>query len=337
MQRAGRRPTLMPFVQEIVPEVDLDGRPGRARPARGLLASRRRRTRGGAAAAGVEAAGWTAGRRGRRRPSRTDVRIDVVTIFPEYLATAGRLAGRQGARRGAARRARARPARLDHRPAQHGRRHPVRRRPGHGHEPGPVGRRALDDGLWPAATRHAGGTGAGRPHAAGGRSPSARPWSSAGEAPGAGFRPVRGHRPPGDRGLRARATGSTRSPSATTCWPAARPRCWSSSRRWPGCCPGCSATPSRSSTSRTARPTCWRAPSTPSRPRGRAEVPDVLLTGHHGKIAALAPGRGAAPHGRSPARPDRALDPSRRSTSTTARCSPSWAGSRSTERLGEPV
>ena len=71
------------------------------------------------------------------------MRIDVVSIFPDYLDAAGALAARQGPGGRPARRARPRPARLDPRPAPHRRRHPVRRRRRHGHEPEPWGE-ALD-------------------------------------------------------------------------------------------------------------------------------------------------------------------------------------------------
>ena len=76
------------------------------------------------------------------------LRLDVVTIFPDYLAAARPLADRQGPRAGPDRPARARPARLHPRPAPHRRRHPVRRRRRHGHAP-----RALGRGARPRAGR----------------------------------------------------------------------------------------------------------------------------------------------------------------------------------------
>ena len=82
-----------------------------------------------------------------------------------------------------------------------------------------------------------------------------------------------------------RAPGAARSRSATTCSSAARWRYWSCWRRSPGCCPACSATPTRWSRSRT-RTGCWRRRSTPSRPSWRGlEVPEVLRSGDHGQIA----------------------------------------------------
>ena len=80
----------------------------------------------------------------------------------------------------------------------------------------------------------------------------------------------------------------------------------------PGCCPACSATPSRTATtpSRPAPwPTCWRAPSTPSRPSGAAGRPRGAAQRPPRQDRPLAPRRGAAPYRRQPARPDRALRP----------------------------
>ena len=97
------RDALVPFVKALVPEVDLAG---------GRVVIADRPGPGGAAA---------------RRGGLT-VRIDVVTIFPDYLAPLElSLAGKARDAR-SARRARARPARLDPRPAPHRRRHAVRRR-----------------------------------------------------------------------------------------------------------------------------------------------------------------------------------------------------------------
>ena len=62
------------------------------------------------------------------RPASSDVRIDVVTIFPDYLAPLRLSLIGKAVERRAARPARPRPARLDRRPAPHRRRHAVRRR-----------------------------------------------------------------------------------------------------------------------------------------------------------------------------------------------------------------
>ena len=70
------------------------------------------------------------------------MRVDIVSIFPEYFAPLDlSLIGKARAH-GHARAGRARPADLDPRRAPHGRRHPVRRRPGHGDAAGAVGRGA---------------------------------------------------------------------------------------------------------------------------------------------------------------------------------------------------
>ena len=61
------------------------------------------------------------------------MRIDVITIFPEYLDAAAGIVAGQGDRRRRHRARRPRSARLDHRPAPHGGRLAVRRRSRHGH------------------------------------------------------------------------------------------------------------------------------------------------------------------------------------------------------------
>ena len=123
------------------------------------------------------------------------MRIDVVSIFPDYLAPLElSLAGRARAAR-PARRARPRPAGVDPRPAPHRRRHPVRRRSRDGHEA-----RALGRG---ARRRAHARRDAGRPDPrrravhAGGRPRAGRP-----RAPGRRLRALRGHRPAGPRPLR---------------------------------------------------------------------------------------------------------------------------------------
>ena len=139
----------MPFVAEMVPEIDVDGRVRHGRPARpGLLdldLDRRRAPRA---------------RRGRRSPGARrqrqrglSVRIDVVSIFPDYLAPLRPVAGRQGRRGRHARPARARPARPHPRPAPHRRRHALRRRPGHGDEARALGRGARRAARWRAPAR----------------------------------------------------------------------------------------------------------------------------------------------------------------------------------------
>ena len=139
--------------------------------------------------------------RAHRRPDeasltgRAAMRIDVVSIFPGYLAPLELSLAGQGARVGAARPARPRPARLDPRPAPHHRRHSLRRRRRDGHEAGAVGR-----GARRAADRRGD---PGRPDPGGGpvrpgRGPRARRPRPAGPR----LRSLRGDRPAGGRPLR---------------------------------------------------------------------------------------------------------------------------------------
>ena len=83
-----------------------------------------------------------------------------------------------------------------------------------------------------------------------------------------------------------------------------------------GCCPACSATPTRSAMtpSRPGRmesllegPVYTKPPSW----RGR-EVPEVLMSGNHGGHRPVAAGSGAAPYGRHETRADRTEPPGRR-------------------------
>ena len=97
----------------------------------------------------------------------------------------------------------------------------------------------------------------------------------------AALRPLRGRRPAGCW----RRAGSRRSRSATMCSPGVSRRRWSCSTRWSGCARACSAT----------RPRRWRRVSRggllehphytrPAVWEGR-EVPEVLLSGHHARVA----------------------------------------------------
>ena len=237
----GRGRAYVPFVAAIVPEVDLGGRvvhrPA-ARPARSTPTE------------------------GRRADAML---IDVVTIFPEYLAPLDL------SLIGTAREAGLLDVRVhDLRDFTHDRHRTVDDTPYGGGagmvmRPEPWGE-ALDAVL---ASR---GEGA-RPHLivptpAGRRSP--RRWR-------ASWRRSRGWRSPA-AATRGSTSGcyeeardpmpvSTRSPSATTSSTAARWPCWPWSRPWRGCCRASSATPSPSSRSRT-RTACWSTPSTPSRRAG---------------------------------------------------------------------
>ena len=206
-------------------------------------------------------------------------RVDVVTIFPEYLAPLRQSLLGKAAERGLVDHRRARPAAVDRRRPPHRRRRPLRRRPRHGHEARAVGAGA---GGGPPA-RHPAGRARPRPA---GRSPRrmAAEWATE-PGPGLRLRPLRGHRPAGRRlGRRGRAR-SPRSPSATTCWPAGSPPSSSWSRRSPGCCPASSATASRSSSTRT--PTgCSRARPTPGRrPGAGTRCRRCCCRGDHAAIA----------------------------------------------------
>ena len=106
-------------------------RPDRRERGGGRLHARRGRS-------GEGGPGTTPTRAKRRRATRDAARRR--HDLPRVPGTAERLAGRQGARPRPSRRTRPRPAGLDVRPAQHGRRHPVRRRPRHGHEDRALGR-----------------------------------------------------------------------------------------------------------------------------------------------------------------------------------------------------
>ena len=189
VRRADGGEVLVPFVSAIVPTVDLAG---------GL------RRRGSA-----------------RGPASTcdGLRIDVVTIFPEYLAPLRQSLLGKAVERGLVDVARARPAAVDRRRAPHRRRLPVRRRPRHGHAA-----RAVGPGAGRRPARRAPGWSC--PPRPAGRSPRRSPPSG---------RPSRGWSSPA-AATRASTSGSPtgpptpgrspRSRSATTCWPAASPRCW---------------------------------------------------------------------------------------------------------------
>ena len=170
-------------------------------------------------------------RRPRRRSTRRDglfepvsdrtLRLDVVTIFPDYLAPLRLSLLGKASERGPVDVARARPARLDRRRAPHRRRH-ARTAAARAWSCGPSrGGEALDEIAPPdadAQPRLVVPTPAGRPFTqADGRAswPPSRGWSSPAAATRASTR--------GSLDVR-RPTGcaSTRSASATTCSPAAR-------------------------------------------------------------------------------------------------------------------
>ena len=227
----------------------------------------------------------------------TSMRVDVVTIFPDYLAPLELCRCSVGRRpTGCCRSAHPRPARLDPRPAPHRRRHAVRRRRGHGDAAGAVGRgdrrgprgraerRARADARRPDADRDAVRPAAGR--AAGRQS---RGWSFAcGRYEGIDQRVV-------DHFARAGRRPS-RSASVTTCSTAARSAALVDHRGGGPAAAGLRRQPrlARRGVARRRRrmrglleypvytkPPTWRG----------LDVPEVLLSGHHGRIEALAPRR----------------------------------------------
>ena len=268
----------MPFVAAIVPEVDVAAGRVVVDPPPGLL---------------DDDACSTSGDVSR-------VRIDVVTIFPDYLAPLElSLLGKARERR-PARRARARPARLDPRPAPHRRRHPVRRRRRHGDDARAVGRgarrRARAAGAATGAAVLVVPTPAGAPftQALRRRSWPREPWLvfACGRYEGID-RAGRRRRRDADaasRGLARRLRARRRRGR----------RRWSSSRPSPGCCPACSATPSRWPRSRHADgpagvPRLHQAAAL-ARARGARGAAVAATTA---AIAALAARRGAAPDRRA--------------------------------------
>ena len=130
--------------------------------------------------------------------------------------------------------------------------------------------------------------------------PGTGPRARRPRAAGLRLRALRGHRPAGARPRRDPGRGARDLASATTCSTAERSPRWRSPRPSCGCCRASWATPRRWSRSRT-RTGCWSTPSTPSRPRWRGlDVPDgAALGGDHGAIAAWRHDAGRAPYGGS--------------------------------------
>ena len=320
---------MIPFVEEIVTEIDLEeqravidpaARPDR-RPGRGRLLRATSRGRG---------------RRGRRRRGTTPDAARRRHDLPRVPGTAERLPRRQGTRARTARRARPRPAGVDVRPAQHGRRHPVRRRPRHGHEDRALGRRP---GLSrsPTATsraRTARSSSSPRPAAAPSprNSPSSSPsgpgWSSPRPATRASTAGSSTSTPPGcpvyevSIGDYVLAGGEAAVLVITEAVARLLPGVLGNaeSHRDDSFAPGAMANLLEGPVY--TKPPEWR---------GRG-IPDVLLSGHHGKIARWRRDEALRRTAAQPARPDRALRAQRPSTRRTARCSPSWAG-----RAGAPT
>ena len=211
------------------------------------------------------------------------MRIDVVTIFPDYLAPLELSPARQGARPRPARRARARPARLDPRPPPHRRRHALRRRRRHGHEARAVGRGA-------------------RRRRRGRRAPTRRRPDPGGRAvhPGARARAGAGEQRSSSpaAATRASTSGSSTTPPHRDRSRGLAGRLRPQRRRGRRAGDDRGGRPAaaglhgqrRSRSSRSRTPTgCWSTPSTPSRPPGAGrDVPEVLLSGDHGADRRLA-------------------------------------------------
>ena len=237
------------------------------------------------------------------------MRIDVVTIFPEYLAPLDAVAAGQGAAPAGCSTCTSTTCGTGPTTGTA----PSTTRPYGGGagmvmKPEPWGE-ALDAILADGAD--AGDRSSSSPPRAGCRSPRRSPRSSRRSRHlRLRLRPLRGHRPAGRRPRRHPDAGAARSRSATTSSTGARSPRWRSSRPSSGCCPGSWATPSRSARSRTARTGCWSTRSTPSPRRWRGlDVPAGAALRRPRPHRRLAP----RPGGRRTAerRPD-LLHPSRR-------------------------
>ena len=291
--RAGRPARRAPSPASRLGEVVGAGAPARPGPARGAAAD------GRDGAGPVRRGDRAGGRRGRRprghRPAGRAVRprtsrrgpgadcaLDVVTIFPEYLAPLDLSLSARPASSGLL------DLRVhDLRDWTHDRHRTVDDTPYGGGagmvmRPEPWGE-ALDDVLADAAPRRrrrrtapaSCPTPGGRPftQAMAARARRASPgWSSpaaATRASTSGSSTTRATADAGQRGLARRLRARRRRGR----------RAGRSSRRSPGCCPASSATPSRLVEESPRGSACWSTPSTPSRRRGAGrDVPEVLLS-----------------------------------------------------------
>ena len=267
----------MPFVKALVPEVDLDG--GRV-----VIVDRPGLVTPLPETATRDAAG-------------------LVTIFPDYLAPLqlSLLGRRRGAR--ADRRAGPRPARLDPRPAPHRRRHARTAVGRHGDEARAVGRglRRLGDRRRDRRVPDARGAAVHPGPGARARDPSG--WCSlCGRYEGIDQRVL--DQPPTQRRVRRVSLGDyVLNGGEVAALAIIEAVC--------ACCPGSSATRSRSPRSPT-RTACWSTPSTPSPPSWRGlDVPAVLLSGDHGAIARWRHDQARRRTARAPARPAAPAAPSR--------------------------
>ena len=310
------REVLVPFVAEIVPEVDLAAGRVVVDPPPGLLddADEHRTT-------------------AERRLSV--VRIDVVTIFPDYLAPLRLSLHRPGRRRRAARPARARPARLD-RPTGTARSTTPRTAaaPGMVMRPEPWGE-ALDAVLGAAPTPT---SGARRPHAqraavhpgAGARSWPREPRLvfACGRYEGIDPRVLDDAGRPGARRARSRLGDYVLDGGEVAVLAIVE----AVARLLPGVLGNAESLVRRVARRRAARgPGLHQA----ARSGAAATVPDVLLSGDHAADRPLAARRGAAPYRRPPPGPARRARPGRARPRRPRRCSPSSAGlSRTVRTVG---
>ena len=228
---------------------------------------------------------------------RVTVRLDVVSIFPEYLGQPLDLSLIGKARRDGLLDLRVHQlARLRPRPAPDRRRHPLRRRGRHGDEAPAVGRGARPRGRCSCLR---GCPSAAHPVPGPGGMPFTQALAREPSPPSRGWRSPVG----ATRGSTSGSTSTPRRTSGCRCrssrWgttssTAARSPCSRSSRRWPGCCPASSAMPPPSSRSRT-RTACSSIPCTRSQPRGSRRA----RAGGSAGAALRRPRRDREPGGRS--------------------------------------
>ena len=242
------------------------------------------------------------------------MRIDVVTIFPEYLEPLRAALLGRAVERGLIEVGVHDLRDWTHDVHQLGGRQPLRRRPRHGHEAPDLGRRP-GRACAPRATptRLVVPTPAGRPFTqavAHEYADQDRLVFACGRYEGIDQRVIDDARRPDDRWTRCR--------SATTCWSAARSPCWSWSRPSSRLLPGVLGNPVSAAQDSFSdgllegpsytRPEVWRD----------LAVPDVLRSGNHARDRALAPRSGADPDVRPQAGPARSAATDG-STGTTAR------------------
>ena len=275
---------------------------GRRQPGPRHPRARRRRARAGGVPRRARATASSSSTRPKdcsTSTGATDVRIDVFSIFPEYLdGPLRRVAARPGARGGHPRRAGPRPPRPHHRPPPQRRRRTVRRRRGDGHAARAALRR--DRSRRAAAARAA-------PERAG---PPVRPagWP-------ASSRPVTGSRSCAAATKVSTSASPTTPATASSRWPtscspeARRPRSWWS-RPSPRLVPGVMGNDASADDESFGPDGLLEYPqyTRPADYRGW-DVPEPLRSGRPRPDRPLAPGPVAAPDARPPARPARRSGP----------------------------